>query len=62
MAGLAGLTHLVRNPELRLKTGLGTESKVLLISTEGATAPAVYQQLVGKSAEEVLAIQAKWLD
>jgi diaminopropionate ammonia-lyase len=60
VAGLAGLTHLVRNPELRLKTGLGTESKVLLISTEGATAPAVYQQLVGKSAKEVLAVQVKW--
>lgn len=27
VAGLAGLTHLVRNPELRLKTGLDVKSK-----------------------------------
>ena len=60
-AGLAGLVHLMQHPELQLKTGLGPKSRVLLISTEGATAPAVYQQLVGKSAEEVLATQAQWL-
>ena len=60
-AGLAGLVHVMRHPELQLETGLGAESRVLLISTEGATAPAVYQELVGKSAEEVLATQAKWL-
>jgi diaminopropionate ammonia-lyase len=41
VAGLAGLTHLMRDAELQRRTGLGAASKVLLISTEGATAPAV---------------------
>ncbi len=61
-AGLAGLMHLARNPALKNTTGLDAQSKVLLISTEGATAPAVYEELVGKSAAAVLASQMKWLD
>lgn len=55
VGGLAGLLHLMRDAELRRKTGLGTESKVLLISTEGATAPTVYQQLVGRAPQQVWA-------
>lgn len=61
-AGLAGLMHLVKNEELRIKTGLNDQARILLISTEGATAPAVYEELVGKSAAAVLASQSKWLD
>ena len=53
VAGLAGLTHLMRDAGRRRKPGLGPRSKILLISTEGATAPSVYQQLVGRSAEQV---------
>jgi diaminopropionate ammonia-lyase len=60
-AGLAGLVHLRQNPELRAATGLDAESRVLLISTEGATAPAVYQSLVDMTAEEVLAAQRRHL-
>lgn len=59
-AGLAGLTHIMSQPELQAKAHLGAESKVLLINTEGATAPAVYRALVGTSAQEVLAAQARW--
>jgi diaminopropionate ammonia-lyase len=59
-AGLAGLTVLAGSPESRRQTGLGTDSQVLLISTEGATAPAVYAQLTGRSAPSVLAAQAAW--
>jgi diaminopropionate ammonia-lyase len=59
VAGLAGLAHLVHDPELRHRTGLGADAKILLISTEGATAPAVYQRLVGKSAQQVWAAGEK---
>ncbi|HSW20762.1 MAG TPA: diaminopropionate ammonia-lyase [Ramlibacter sp.] len=55
VAGLAGLAHLARDPELKRRTGLGADAKILLISTEGATAPTVYQKLVGRSAQEVWA-------
>lgn len=55
--GLAALAHIMAAAELREQTGLGADSRILLISTEGATAPDVYRKLVGKSAEEVLARQ-----
>jgi diaminopropionate ammonia-lyase family len=60
-AGLAALKDLAASPELRQKTGLTPDSRVLLINTEGATAPAVYAQLTGRSAQSVLAAQARWL-
>ncbi|MBN3789585.1 diaminopropionate ammonia-lyase [Burkholderia sp. Ac-20353] len=60
VAGLAGLTVLMRNPELAAKVGLDRASRVLLINTEGATAPATYRELVGETAEAVLARQAAW--
>ncbi|MGV3652815.1 MAG: diaminopropionate ammonia-lyase [Noviherbaspirillum sp.] len=59
-AGLAGLMQLTADPALREKTGLGPHARILLINTEGATAPQVYQDLVGRPAEAVLAEQAKW--
>jgi diaminopropionate ammonia-lyase len=34
---------------------LDADSRVLLLSTEGATDPEIYQRLVGQSAENVLA-------
>lgn len=55
VAGLAGLTHLVRDADLRRQTGLGIDASVLLLSTEGATAPSVYQQWVGKAPQQVWA-------
>ncbi|MCY1216532.1 Diaminopropionate ammonia-lyase [compost metagenome] len=58
-AGLAGLVHLMAEPELRRQAGLNAESTVLLINTEGATAPAVYASLVGQTADAVLAAQAR---
>ena len=60
-AGLAGLQVLVSQPSWREAAGLGADSRVLLINTEGATAAGVYAQLVGRSAEEVLAAQQAWL-
>jgi diaminopropionate ammonia-lyase len=54
-AGLAGLVKLMRDPALARAAGLDANSRVLLISTEGATAPGVYAALVGESAEAVSA-------
>ena len=60
-ASLAGLLALCRSPALKAQAGLGPDSRVLLISTEGATAPAIYEQCVGESATSVLARQAVWM-
>lgn len=60
-AGLAGLVHIMRSPELRLQASLGADSRVFVISTEGATAPSVYAELVGKTADRVLGQQTQWL-
>lgn len=61
VAGLAGLTQIMSAPGLASKTGINRQSKVLLISTEGATAPNVYAELVGETATSVLARQKEWL-
>jgi diaminopropionate ammonia-lyase len=60
-AGLAGVVNLAVSPELRQQVRLDADSHVLVISTEGATAPAVYQALVGEPAAAVLARQQRWL-
>jgi diaminopropionate ammonia-lyase len=54
-AGLAGLVKLMRDPALAHGAGLDASSRVLLVSTEGATAPGVYAALVGDTAEAVSA-------
>lgn len=61
VAGLAGLARLANAPRLAERVGLNAKSRVLLISTEGATAPGVYQELVAEPAQSVLARQATWL-
>lgn len=53
-AGLAGLMRAAHNPDTAAAMGLDKSARVLLINTEGATDPALYAQLVGKSAEAVL--------
>ena len=60
-AGLAGLQALCADTEARRQAGLDGGARVLLINTEGATAPSVYRQIVGRSADEVQARQAAWL-
>lgn len=59
-AGLAGLIALRGNAEWARQTRLDADARVLLINTEGATAPAVYEQLVGYSANAVLDRQTAW--
>ncbi|TXH00805.1 MAG: diaminopropionate ammonia-lyase [Rhodocyclaceae bacterium] len=60
-AGLAGLLSIARTPAYSASIGLGPESRVLLINTEGATAPMAYQQLVNQSAACVAERQMHWL-
>ncbi|MBN3762054.1 diaminopropionate ammonia-lyase [Burkholderia sp. Ac-20365] len=60
-AGFAGLCVLMRDSELARAVGLDRTSRVLVINTEGATAPHAYAQLVGESAEHVAARQQAWL-
>ncbi|WP_414448701.1 diaminopropionate ammonia-lyase [Burkholderia sp. 22PA0099] len=58
-AGLAGLCALAADGALA-KVGVGRASRVLVINTEGATAPTVFRDLVGERAEDVLGRQGAW--
>jgi diaminopropionate ammonia-lyase family len=60
-AGLAALTAVLADPAWAQQLGLNALSQVLLLSTEGATAPGVYADLTGVSPAQVLARQAAWL-
>lgn len=57
-AGLAALELLRADAVLSAQVGLDAQSRVLIISTEGATAPQTYAELVGESAESVQKRQA----
>jgi diaminopropionate ammonia-lyase len=45
--GLAGLAQVAADPALRASIGLGSDARVFLINTEGATDPVLYEKLVG---------------
>ena len=55
VAGLAGLIALARDAEARRGVGLGTDSRVVVFGTEGATDPELYRRIVGCPAEQVAA-------
>lgn len=61
VAGLAGLQVLRSDSSLSEAAGLDELSRVLVINTEGATAPATYAELVGESADAVLLRQKAWV-
>jgi diaminopropionate ammonia-lyase len=61
VAGLAALARLRSDAALSAQAGLDASSRVLIISTEGATAPGEYAQRVGETAESVLQRQQAWL-
>ncbi|BDD91347.1 diaminopropionate ammonia-lyase [Pandoraea sp. NE5] len=61
VAGLAGLMQAAATPALATAIGLNADSRVLLINTEGATAPRVYADLVGEPATSVTRRQQAWL-
>ena len=54
-AGLAGLLTALREPALVARIGLGPNARVLVVNTEGATDPALYALITGRSPEAVLA-------
>jgi len=53
VAGLAALLLMAQDPSARAALGLTPESRVLLFGSEADTDPALYQQLVGRSASQV---------
>ncbi|MGJ3699458.1 diaminopropionate ammonia-lyase [Variovorax sp. AFSI2.2] len=59
-AGVAALCELAQSAMLRARTSINAKSRILLINTEGATAPSVYRELAGIDAAEVLQRQRDW--
>lgn len=53
-AGLAGLLTVLRDPDLSTRIGLGPQARVLIVNTEGATDPALYERIVGRSPQAVI--------
>ncbi|MFK0333749.1 diaminopropionate ammonia-lyase [Rhizobium sp. NPDC090275] len=53
--GLAALVRVSSDDDARRKLRIGKDSRILLINTEGATDPALYEELVGISPEDVAA-------
>ncbi len=56
VAGLAALFTLMQSDEDRSALDLGPNSRVLVFGTEADTDPVLYQQLVGRTAEQVLKV------
>jgi diaminopropionate ammonia-lyase len=52
---VGALVGLAREPALMRRLALDKASRVLLIGTEGATDPAIYKKIVGKTPEEIAA-------
>lgn len=52
---VGALLALSRRPDLRERLEMTTLSSVLVIGTEGATDPEIYQEVVGRGAEQVSA-------
>ena len=53
VAGLAGMLCALGDGAAREALGLGADSRVLVIGSEGATDPALYKDIVGRTPEEV---------
>ncbi|MEW4948005.1 diaminopropionate ammonia-lyase [Pseudomonas asiatica] len=60
VAGLAGLARLVTDAGAAADLGIDGNARILFISTEGATAPGIYADLLGETASLVLARQQAW--
>ncbi len=54
VSGLAGLVTACENPEFRKALKLDENSVVILFSSEGATDPEMYKEIVGKAAADVV--------
>lgn len=53
VAGLAALIAAAQNPDLAESLCLDSQSQILLFGTEGATDPAIYRQIVGRTPTEI---------
>lgn len=53
--GLAGFLKAVADPAVKSALGIDTGSRIFVVNTEGATDPAKYEEIVGRSAEAVAA-------
>ena len=53
-AGLAAAMDVLKDPDLAAKIGLGPQARVLVFNTEGATDPALFEEMTGLSPEAVL--------
>ncbi len=60
VAGLAAMEVLRGDPGLFAQAGLDSHSRVLIVNTEGATAPQVYERLAGEPAAAVKARQTAY--
>jgi diaminopropionate ammonia-lyase len=60
-AGAAGLLAASLDAAQRAALGLDAHSRVLLVNTEGATAPGEYARQVGETAQAVRARQMAWI-
>ena len=58
VAGLAAALLLAQDPGARAALGLGPDSRLLFFGSEGDTDPALYQELVGRSAAQVVLREA----
>lgn len=55
VAGLVAAIGALQDAKARMAMGLDANSRILVFGSEGDTDPALYQQLVGATAEQVLA-------
>lgn len=60
-AGLAGLMHVISAKGFAADLGIDAESRVLVVNTEGATAPGVYADLLGETPGSVVRRQKAWV-
>ena len=60
-AGLAGFTALLSKPSSAAQVRLDANARVLLLNTEGATAPQLYETLAGVAPQQVLRAQRERL-
>lgn len=51
--GLAGAIAVLRDPDLSARIGLGPDARLLVINTEGATDPAVFARIIGRTPDQV---------
>lgn len=55
VAGLAGLVAACKSPDAAAALGLDDSARVLVIGTEGATDPEIYESIVGHPPAEIAA-------